>query len=254
MKNLLLIIVAILGVACGDGTLGPLTSSGLRDRELLRLDVNWLRQHGSSDKTPLDVLIDIETYEQQDNPKHLYFNIKAQMVDERGRIDIPRITMNGTRMAPIGIGRVQVLKPVTDTALVFTFEWPDTTITVPINILSATSMGADTGTYRTAWSRTQRPRVPLPGRASDSIVVSAINVSIVDIMDFGMYSTIADLGSYELPGRIADNARVGEQIYVRLDRSYYRVIPIETPTSGYGDRVIGVLQLHTIHHLLEVTE
>ncbi|RPI65668.1 MAG: hypothetical protein EHM43_12465, partial [Ignavibacteriae bacterium] len=156
MKNLLLIIVTVLGVACGDGTLGPLTRSGLRDRNLLRSDVNWLRQYGSSDQTPLDVLIDIETYEQQDNPKHLYFNIKAQMVDERGRIDIPQITMNGTRMAPIGNGRVQVLRPVTDTVLVFTFEWPDTTLTVPINILSATSMGADTGTYRTAWSRTQR--------------------------------------------------------------------------------------------------
>ena len=246
------VLLAVL-TACGDGTIGPLTTSGLASRSMLRAEVDWLRQHGSADTRPLDALIDMQTYyERVDSTDVMFYRIDVQVIDERGVMSAPSVSMNGDWMSPTGNGYVRLLKQITDTNLVFTIIWPDTAVTLPVSILSATTLGADTLTYKTTWSQRARSPIVCKGLASDSIVTATTFIEGLGLWSSTIWDTQADRGTFTLPSRVADSAQVGDNILVQQYRSYYRVVRLSTPTSGYGNRHVGILQRHRIPYLITV--
>lgn len=254
MKNVLLTFgIGLLLVACGDGTVGPLETGGLSARKTLRNDVDWIRQHGSADTRPLDALIDLQTYIQLvDSTNVMFYRVEAQVIDERGKILNPSISMHNMPMSLVGSGLVRLQTVISDTNLVFTIVWPDTTIAIPVSILSATSIGADTLTYKTTWSRSAPSPILTKGHASDSIVIAVSRIEGIGRWSSTVWDTLEDRGSFTLPARFADSAQVGDQFIVQQYRSYYQVIRLTTPNSGYGDRYVGILQSHRVPYLITV--
>lgn len=255
MKNVLLSLgLVMLLVACGDGTVGPLETGGLGARSILRNEVDWIRQHGSADTRPLDALIDMQTYSQLvDSTIVTFYRIEAQAIDERGKMLNPAISLHNMPLSLVGRGLVRLETVVSDTDLVFTIVWPDTTIGIPVSILSATSLGADTFTYKTTWSKSAPSPIVTKGQASDSIVIAVNRIEGIGRWSSTVWATLEDRGSFTLPARFADNAQVGDQFIVQQYRSFYRVIRVVTPTSGYGDRYVGILQSHRTPYLVTVT-
>lgn len=232
---------------CGSSTLGPLITNGLDARRDLQRYVDQRRRHGTPDTQPLDALVDIDaTYRRMFGATattQFVSNVEGWIVTAEGMDRNPMLLVNEEPLvAMAGDGAAVRFMIFPNKQLAVSVTWPDTTMIITDSILTEAEMGVDTAAVVVDWSKATRAPIPIGGTRADSLYVS---IAVFTDGSFSVLDTsfvCADTGSITLPTRIADSARVGDQILVYINRSYYRMHHLNTPRSGYGNRIVGILQ------------
>lgn len=259
MKNVLLILgLGLLLVACGDGTVGPLGGEGLVARDWLRDNVDLYRSYRSGDERSLDALITIQlmTYGTDSGGVEEISMIDAMMVDLNGRIEGPKVSLNGTPMVTGARRSATAFTKSEDTNLVFRMTWPDTVVDVAHAMYRWSTIGSLTHPMQPmVISRSSPTPLPTVGLRSDSVRIRATIPDSSGYLMFGfLYSMQPDNGTFRIPDDVMARSRPGDRLYVEVMRSYYRTIDVSSPKSGYGDRVIGILQVIQVLYPVNVVE
>jgi len=245
----IVIILVVFVVGCGSGTVGPLITNGLDARRDLQRSVRGWQRHGNADSTPLDAMLVI------DHNAALPSGVltKGWIVSEEGTMLNPVMSVTDRPLISSGNGSCTRMIRVLSPLLPVKITWPDTTIVFTDSVLTEDDVAADTAIRRADWSIATPVAIRTYGPRADSIVLDIASFS--DSSANGDTTVvIADTGSFTLPPSILATVRPGDQVMVLLSRSHYRTRRIPTPTSGYGDRVVGTLQRrHTANYRVFIT-
>jgi hypothetical protein len=240
----IVLILAVFVVGCGSGTVGPLITNGLDARLDLQRSVRGWQRHGNADSTPLDAMLVL------DHNDALPSGVltKGWIVSEEGTMLNPVMSVVDRPLVSRGNGSCMRLIHVTSPLLPVKITWPDTTVAFTDSVLTEDDVAADTVIRTAEWSIAAPVAIRTDGPRADSIVLDVASFS--DSTANGDTTVvIADTGAFTLPPSILATIRPGDQVLVFLSRSHYRTRRIPTPTSGYGDRVVGILQRrHTVNY------
>lgn len=252
--KIILLCLSVLCVGCGSATLGPLSNGGLDARIALRAEVDLLRLHGTVNTGPLDALVDVEQAYTGTSDSNLIFEsrVTVSIVNIEGLVAAPNIVVNGKQLVYTSHGKASISILNMDTTMTVQFTWPDTVITATYTLLSESSLGARARSYTSDWSKSTPLPIASKGTRSDSVVYD-FGIYAISYVDFHVaLQTSADTGSFAVPSKVADSVQTDNKIFVSQYRSYYTTHELNAPTSGYGNRVIGVLQRCRVSYVLRV--
>gem|GEM_PF-6376408 len=214
-----------------------------------------LRLHGTLNKSPLDALVDVEhVYTGTFSNFNFESRVTVSIVNIEGLVGAPNIMVNGQQLVYESRGKSKISIPNMDTLMTVQFTWPDTVITATYALLSESALGARFRSYTSDWSKSAPTPIVSVGARSDS-VVHDFHI-ITNIRRYAFFAavsrTTADDGSFIVPSIVADSVNSDNSILAVQYRSYYATHELNTPTSGYGNRFVGVLQRYRMSYFLRV--